>query len=348
MEAKIPIKNIYYMLCYAWDKLKEKDIVSVDESAGKDIYDLFARVLISGLNHLIKRGMDRAYINVNEDVSTLRGKINFNESMKRILWLKGKLTCEFDELSYNILHNQIIKSTLNALINNEEIDISLKNKMIELNKYFRDIDDMKLSKKLFGQVKINRNNHYYGFLINICEIIFDNLLVDEKSGYTTFRDFERDERQMAYLFEHFVRKFYKRELNDYTVYRENIYWSANENDVESFKLLPHMQTDISIESINRKIIMDTKYYKDVFTYNMDIKKLNSSNLYQLFAYLINNESKGGVNLESEGILLYPTVNEEVDLEYFIQGHRISIKTLNLNQEWQEIHNRLLEIIELKT
>ena len=26
----IPIQNIYYLLCYAWDKLEEKEVVDVD------------------------------------------------------------------------------------------------------------------------------------------------------------------------------------------------------------------------------------------------------------------------------------------------------------------------------
>ena len=30
MEEKIPIENIYYMLCYSWGYLKEKDIINVD------------------------------------------------------------------------------------------------------------------------------------------------------------------------------------------------------------------------------------------------------------------------------------------------------------------------------
>ena len=43
----IPITNIYYLLCYAWDRLDEKDVVDVHPEEEKDLADLFARVLVS-------------------------------------------------------------------------------------------------------------------------------------------------------------------------------------------------------------------------------------------------------------------------------------------------------------
>ena len=55
----IPIQNIYYLLCYAWDKLAERDIVDVQPIDQTTLTDLFAQVLINGTHHLVKRGFDR-------------------------------------------------------------------------------------------------------------------------------------------------------------------------------------------------------------------------------------------------------------------------------------------------
>ena len=40
---KIPIENIYYLLCYAWDKLEEGDIVSVEKLDNKNILEFQKR-----------------------------------------------------------------------------------------------------------------------------------------------------------------------------------------------------------------------------------------------------------------------------------------------------------------
>ncbi|QCX34858.1 5-methylcytosine-specific restriction endonuclease system specificity protein McrC [Caloramator sp. E03] len=329
------------MLCYAWDRLKEKDEVKVSQSDFSDIYNLLSRVLINNLEKLIKKGFYKEY-NVNyKETSTLRGKINFNDSLKHFGFKRGKLYCEFDDFSYNILYNQIIKTILYILIKYKYLDEEYKEKIYEMLNYFEDISLLRLKSEHFSKVKLNKNNLYYGFVLDICQLIFDNCLIDESKGDFLFKDFERDDRAMAYLFENFVRNFYKRECKEFKVYRENINWAEKDSKVD---LLPIMQTDISLESADRKIIIDTKYYKNSLSNNYGAEKLISSNLYQLFAYLKNIEYKSDKDINAEGILIYPKTSKELNLRYVIHGHKIKICTVDLNRDWQVIHNRLIEII----
>src|SRR5262245_55495172 len=111
----IPIQNIYFLLCYAWDKLEERDVVDVDSVGVTELVDLFARVLINGTNHLLKRGFDRSYVAHAEWTGRLRGKIKFEAAAKTGA-IRATLPCEFDELSYDVLHNQLLKATLHTLM----------------------------------------------------------------------------------------------------------------------------------------------------------------------------------------------------------------------------------------
>ncbi|WP_280618586.1 hypothetical protein [Heyndrickxia oleronia] len=70
-----------------------------------------------------------------------------------------------------------------------------------------------------------------------------------------------------------------------------------------------MQTDISPENVERKIIKDTKYYQHTFSQNKGVLKLNSGNLYEIFAYLSN--GKKGREKETICILLYTQTGQEV-------------------------------------
>ena len=47
----IPIKNLFYMLCYAWDVLAIKDDMTVGSDEYTDAYDLLARVFSFGLGN---------------------------------------------------------------------------------------------------------------------------------------------------------------------------------------------------------------------------------------------------------------------------------------------------------
>ena len=340
----IPIQNIYYLLCYAWNKLEERDVVSVSQIDKDSIVDLFAKVLTGGISHLLKKGLDRGYVLCSEQTGRIRGKIQFTTTLKRNFFSQPILDCEFDELSHDILHNRILKSTMKMLINCEDVDDAIHDELVFTYRRLQEISEIPLQKKCFRLVQLNRNNFFYDFLLRICELVMDNLLISEETGKSRFRDFLRDERQMAYLFEEFVRNFYKREQDNYKVARENIPWDAVALDELSESVLPNMQTDISLTSQNRKIVIDTKYYKEALQKYYDKESIRSNNLYQLFAYLMNLEALGEENSNCEGILLYPTVESEREYQCVVKGHKIKVKTINLNQDWREIHKDLLNTI----
>ena len=113
-------------------------------------------------------------------------------------------------------------------------------------------------------------------------------------------------------------------------------------DEETKRYLPKMKTDVSIYIDDRKIILDAKYYQDPLKVNYEKEELYSSNLYQLFAYIQN--SKDNKNIE--GILLYPAITKDLDLEYVIKGNTIKINTINLGlEDWRLIEERLDKILD---
>ncbi len=344
----IPILNIYYLLCYAWNKLEERDTVNVSAQDTTSVVDLLAKVLIEGMTYLFKKGLDRDYQRLEETGRRVKGKLLFAPCLKRNLFPKASACYEYDELSYDVLHNRLIKSTMGNLIKLRELDEGLRHSLVTLFRRFPPISDISGDVSHFRQIRLNRNNFFYDFVLKVCEIISGSLLVDEKTGDYKFKDFLRDESRMSVVFEAFVKNFYRKEQSEYTVSSENIDWYvevAGEHD----RYLPSMITDISLAAKDktRKIVIDTKYYSGGFkkkSWLGTTEKLISSNLYQLFAYLKNLECHGGMNAGCEGILLYASVGEEADLHFSLPGHRFIVKTLDLNQDWKGIHKDLLALI----
>lgn len=338
----IPIQNIYYLLCYAWDKLTERDIVNVESLDSTTLAELFARVLINGTNHLLKRGFDRGYVPQHEWTGRLRGRICFQEAIRRNATLTGRLPCDFDELSYNVLHNQILKATMRQLIRTGRLATECSEGLAQLCRLFSDIQDIELTNRVFGQVQLYRNNQFYDFLLKVCELIYRNLLVTEISGTSKFMDFVRDKQQMAILFENFVRNFY-RVHTDYVVKREDIYWHWIAADEVAAGLLPKMQTDISLTSAARKVIIDCKFTPEATQHHYEAEKLRATHLFQIYAYL-NNLREGKLTDTCEAMLLYPTVDSPLAASYTDKGRKISIRTINLDQPWQSIHQDLLALV----
>jgi 5-methylcytosine-specific restriction enzyme subunit McrC len=340
----IPIQNIYFLLCYAWDTLAEEQVVKISADEFDAPIDLFARVLEGGVTHLLKRGMDRTYVTEEIDTSSLRGKLDVSTTVKRNLLHQAQAHCVIDSLSYDVVHNQIIKATLRRLVRFGGLERKRHDRLMGLYRKLHEISDIEVTAKCFDQVKLHRNNAFYGFLLQVCRLIHENLIADQESGETHFRDFLRNEKQMAAVFERFVRNFFRREQTALQVSSENIEWQEVEADEFDRQYLPKMRTDISLASSSRRIVIDTKYYRETLSGYYDKKSIHSGNMYQLFSYVKNLQIMEDEGRMVEGMLLYPTVGTSLDLKYRLQGHSIRIATVDLNSDWKTIHDRLLDLL----
>jgi len=69
--------------------------------------------------------------------------------------------------------------------------------------------------------------------------------------------------------------------------------------------------------------------------------------YQLVAYLKNKSRDAGWE-DVDGILLYPAVDHHLDLTFSLLGHQVTIRSIDLDQDWPMIHQRLLSVLSATT
>ena len=338
----IPVRNVYYMLSYAWENTLKRDHEALMDSERFDnIYNLLASILIEGVKNLIKSGFLRGYVDRTEEIPLVKGKINLNSTIKAQSLIRKRLVCDYDEFSQDIILNRVVKSTLNSLMYCSELDKKYKIQSKVILRYFSDVEAIDMRKVGFSRLKFNRNNHNYQLLINICELIYSGLITIEDSGKYKFAAFIKDDA-MAKLYEKFVLNFYKKELTGSKVYSPVINWQLDELPEDT--LLPIMRTDIVLENDAKRIIIDTKYYPNALTKRNlgETKTLISGNLYQIYSYVKNSRFVG----EISGMLLYPTVDYELDQKYVMAGNNIHVNTVNLSDEFEGIRNRLLSLSSL--
>ena len=109
-------------------------------------------------------------------------------------------------------------------------------------------------------------------------------------------------------------------------------------------MLPVMQSDIMLSMGNEVLIIDAKYYAHTTQMQFDMHTLHSGNLYQVFTY-VKNKQTACPEQEVAGMLLYAKTDEQVqpDHVYHMSGNRISVRTLDLNQSFEEISGQLNQI-----
>jgi len=315
-------------------------LVDVSRIPSTELVDLFATVLVKGIEHLARRGLELGYSSQDDEFRGIRGRVDLLSTQRRFLIEHGRAACHFDELTTDTLPNQILKACLKLLSADPNIDPVNRSAVLRITRELRGVKDVQITNRSFRCVQLNGNNRFYKFLLNVCELIYGGWLTSEEEGRYRFRSFLRDEKKMALVFQNFVYNFLKIERTDLTVFRENIQWKASSETDAKLSLLPTMRTDISINKVDRKLIIDTKYYIETLSEYFGSKKIHSENLYQLLSYLMNVAPE---NEKIEGILLYPTVDQDLRISYSILGMPVRIQTLNLSQPWEKIRNELIQL-----
>lgn len=340
----IPVRNLYLMLSYAWDRLEEAEALSVGIDQRTELKDLLASVLLNGVRRCVKEGIDRGYVERQVELAGLRGKLALSDSIHTLSLLKGMTQCLVDEFTEDILANQLIKTTLWRLSRTEGIDPSLRRELNVAVKRMPAVTILnRISRSQFRALPIHGNNRLYRFLINVCEFIFDSALADRGGGSFVFKDFVQDDKKMRRLFQKFVENFLRRHQTEYQVSVDRFDWAIEGEVCSETSLLPKMETDITLRSKNQVIVIDTKFSKDVLQSRFDKKSLRSEHLYQIFSYLKNLESRGFPFSTAQGLLLYPTVHTSVDTSFKVQGHTISIRTIDLTLPTDQLKEELLRI-----
>lgn len=345
MSDNIKIKNIYYMLAYAYQTLNEVGFESVASEDFDNVHDLLAAILAKGVAVQIKRGLHRDYLPITESLCCLRGKINVTASVKQRTMMSSRMICQYDTFSEDTNLNRILKSAMNLLYHYGEIK---KENIKALRKaliYFDAVKDVDPNAIDWRSISYHRNNATYRMLINICWLVIKGLLQTTETGsyrLTTYMD----DQLMYHLYEKFVLCYYKKEHPQYAASASYIDWDIQEDDDKLF--LPIMKSDITLSYGGKILIIDTKCYGHAMQINSaygEKATIISGHLYQIFTY-VKNKDKDKTGLVG-GVLLYAKTNDEVfaNNDYIIGGNKISVKTLDLNTEFVNIKTQLDELVE---
>lgn len=343
-DKSIFIKNIYYMLSYAFTVLHQGGYEELATEEFENVHDLFAAILVKGIGRQLKQGLYREYRSCKEDTSILHGKIDMSGTIRNRLAQKKAIACEYDELSENNLLNQILKTTALLLIRHGRVKEEYKGELKKEMLFFSSVDSVDPTMIHWTSIRFQRNNNTYRMLISLCQLVLEGMLLTTDSGEYKLASF-LDEQRMNRLYEKFILEYYAKECPQVTARASQIPWALDDG---VGTLLPVMQSDITLTRGSRVLIVDTKYYTHTLQTQYDIHTLHSGNLYQIFTYVKNKEFSFGATPHTvSGMLLYATTDEALqpNNSYQMSGNKISVRTLDLYRDFSEIAAQLNAIVD---
>ena len=341
----IPIRNLWYMLSYAWKDHRLLVRWRSDIESAPTLDSLLAKILLNCFSHRTRIGLGRDYRRHEQTLTGIRGRVDFATSLRRLSFQNAKAHCRFQVFDANVLKNQIIKGTLDWVVRhgnfgNQTRSQSLRIKIRKQVHQLSNIDSIEVTPSLVRRELLLKHDYDYHFMLTLCQLILSQQMPTEFEGIEQSKVIDRDWKFVWRVFESFVANFYRHHLRGWRVTPQKVMnWPA---DSET-RLLPRMKPDLLLchRKTSQRVILDTKLTTKCLNESQSGSlKLSSGHLYQLYAYLRSQEEAWG---KMTGVLLYPAVRYKLSDCVEMQGHRLRWETIDLSQDWNQIEADLLDL-----
>ena len=325
------------------------------------IPDLVAEILTGAVERRIRRNLTLEFQRRRADLTRVRGRIDALRTERRSLLRQGRIACSFEELTTDTPRNRLVKAALNKLcgsVSEEPLRRRCRSLAAALDR--AGVGDETSagirSRSLRGALAAGRANAEDRQMLAAAELAFRLSLPTEDPGRTRLPAPGRDETWARRLFEAAVGGFYRTVLGPrgWSVNPGQwIEWPIDTKTSGIDAIMPGMQTDIVLErppadehGHGHRTVIDTKFTSILKPGRYRSLTLDSGHIFQMYAYLRSQERDSDPGSQnSSGLLLHPSVGEDVDESAVIQGHRIRFATVDLAADSTAIRVRLIALAD---
>lgn len=289
------------------------------------LLEIFISMFLEELAKLIRKGIKSDYLQKEENLKFLKGKLKISEQIKQNYIHKERFFVEFDEFLSNRVENRLIKSTLKYLYKKSKLNIN-QQKIREFLFVFDEVEESKSIKTDFEKVKPNRAmRDYEQVLLWSKTFLLENSFSPYKGENIAFALLF----DMNLLFENYVYNYLKKSGKFEEIKaQDKTHHLAYEKNIGKFRLKP----DIVINK--GEIIADTKW--KLLSFEKSNSGISQADMYQLYAYGTKYETCKNLYL----IYPYDGVNLENSYKYFKDEDRsLQVDVLFFDLEKDSFLNR---------
>jgi 5-methylcytosine-specific restriction enzyme subunit McrC len=300
----------------------------------------------------LKRNLSRSYRPLEAVLSRVRGRIDVLQTLGKNRLDRAQVACRFDDLTINTPRNRFVRAALTHMAA-QVGDINLAHHCRTLS---RDLARLGVggdrpSGVEMAKDQIARNDANDRLMVAVAALAFDLVLPTENAGPFSLTSVDREERLLRQVFEKAVAGFYRVEfspLDGWSVEEQKrLGWRISDATAGVREILPGMRTDVIVTHApsERRVVVDTKFTGILTPGRFGGETLKSGHLYQMYTYLRSQTGAGDPLLErSEGVLLHPAIDKNLDETVEIQGHRIRFATVDLAASAETLRKQLRETI----
>lgn len=257
-----------------------------------NLYEVFIRLFLDELNELYKKGLKAGYVFYEDNENFLKGKVLFNEHIKRNFAHKEKFYVGYETFSFDRVENRLIKSTLIYLKNKSHEDQNRR----DIRRMLLIFDEITPSQNYdsdFQRCDKGRTGREYADVLALCKVFL------VRKNFTMYGG-KNEATALLFPMNILFEKYIAKEMAGAVA---KLGWSLFDQDTGKYlfenKKFP-LRPDIVLRSKTdeRVFIIDTKW-KRLYNNPRENYGISQADMYQMYAYHTRYENVQTV------ILLYP-------------------------------------------
>jgi 5-methylcytosine-specific restriction enzyme subunit McrC len=325
ITTKVPIANLLGLASLAYQTLP------IPATAGQTlinstewVVDWLAVLLVSELEQLLAYGIRLGYVAVHDDLPYVRGRIRFDSTYA---WTHpGLASCEFADYLSNTPENQLLRATLELLATRRLLP-GLRLRISRLLPSLHGVNLVQPTRALLESCRITRLNQHYGPALELCRLVFEQAGLEENYGGVRVPAFFFPVHK---VFERALANMLRSEFGNVALQTGRHY-----KPVSGSGPSVSYAADIVVGSPPR-LVIDTKYALAEPQNQFGAQSFDNGHIYQVVFYAL--------SLGCPALLVYPRADRDVWATFDVEGIRVSILTVDLQQPGLASLRKLVEVV----
>lgn len=174
-------RRLVHMLAVASDiKIDAGQVTALDWQR-ETLLEILIRLFSEKLVDALRKGMPRRYIEHEEDLAALRGRLDVTRQLTVLAANPSRLACRFDALSPDIALNRIMKAAIRRMTRIAQ-SADNQRRLRELAFVYADIADVPVPALRWNDVILDRTNAQWRELVNLAKLLLGERFQTTSAG----------------------------------------------------------------------------------------------------------------------------------------------------------------------
>ena len=326
IRPKIGIPKLLSIACYAMGAYKSQDQRLFDFEEDETLPDTLALALSAAARRAFSRGLLHDYLTREEALYTVRGRIRFDEQIRRRFGIPMPIEVRYDEFTDDILANRLVKAATVRLGGMRLRSQKARRGLGWISGILDNISPVEFPRTNVPSVPFDRLNEHFRGVVELSRLILRHSAFESKRGQVRASGFLMD---MNVVFQEFVT----------VALREALGVSAStfgERGIGSLDKGGHvsLRPDLVWREGSTYVFVGDAKYKRVVN-----DQVPNADLYQLLAYVSALDLPGGMLIYAEGEA-DPVIHDVRN-----SGKRLEVAALDLSGSLEEILLRIEQLAD---